>query len=236
MILPVKVRPDDPKSLKDFMPAELQPALDPNDESFDPDAKALIGFLEAEILDYYNTTRSLSDLLTPDRCPPQFLENELGFELRVRFRDDDNDAQKRKRINSAVVNHKKSGRFNEDVKIRIDLITGLSSSIFNAVPGADLDGWVWVGDTGDDSRAELWGVWGGDTGDDSGMLWKGDGLEIGVAGNIFIDLGGDAGNPNAATIAKVVEELSADGQFAYLKIHLGFVVAGVFNEYANGLI
>ena len=140
----------------------------------------------------------------------------------------------RKKIFAAIDQQKHKGLWVEDAKPKIDLITGLSSSLFSGTN----DWWpVRIGNGPGMSYQNKWSVRGaGDITAYMGIIRTGDGDEAIIPGNVYIDLGGTAVSPPASAIAAVVAMLSPDVVPVYYKIQLGYVVAGAFTTYPGGTI
>jgi len=159
------------------------------------------------------------------RIPAAFLDN-LGYYLNAGIQPQDSDTEKRQKIVRAVQSHKRRGSFNLDAKPKIDLICGGNSVIIRSF---DKDDWILVGD-GLTPTAYYWTAMGADgIDDDLGISLIGDGMEIEVAGNIYIDV--DNNSLSVADQARLELEMQ-DIVSAYMYIHFGYVnLSGHFIEY-----
>lgn len=213
----------------DFIPKLMREHISDSGQAFTDEMDSIMTDLKNDILNLQRNRRIA-------QIPNLFLD-ELGFLLEAGLTNSDSAQTKREKLKDAVPAHKRRGRFDADVKPKIDAITGLSSDIISSIDSGD---WIWLGNTGDDILDKKWGVWGGTTGgcmNDFGLDWIGSGNDLEIAGNILIDLGGDAGNPTAETIAKVVEEMEIDIAPAYMQIFLGFLdVDDNFITYPGGIV
>lgn len=88
---------------------------------------------------------------TPERCPSQFLFL-LADKFGVNFLSSDTDRLKRIKIRDAIATHKKKDRFDADIKLKIDAITGLSASLIDASFAEDM---VWD-ESSDDNDNMIW--------------------------------------------------------------------------------
>jgi hypothetical protein len=171
-------------------------------------------------------TIGLNDIIDPAKAPTIVL-NELGYYLNASLRAQDTDKQKRIKIATAIQGHKKRATFKYDAKPKIDAIALGDSVIIRGVSGDD---WILTGD-GLTPSTYYWGSMGCDgIDDDLGLGLIGDGNEIEIAGNIYIDV--DNNSLSASEIAQIVFELEIDIAPAYMKIFLGYIDGtGVFIVY-----
>lgn len=191
---------------------------------------ALVAKADEHIEDWEDDVVQLIWLLDPARCPSKLL-NTLGEFLNAGILADDDDATKRKKIGTAVESHKRRGSFVFDAKPKIDAIAGGDSSIFQII---GTDEWIIVGD-GLTPTAFYWAALGVDNVDlDLGITISGrEENDLTLAGNIAIDV------DNSGLTADEVEQIKlelADVAPAYYRVLLGYVVAGSFIIYANGII
>jgi phage tail-like protein len=191
------------------------------------DAKltALTDYLDSLLLSIHNDIIGLNYLLDPVRCPEQLIIY-LGQYLNAGIKQSDTEAQKRYKCAKAVETHKKRGSWEEDAKIKVDIICGGDSSIIRSF---DLDDWILVGD-GLTPSAYYWAALGCDgIDDDLGISLIGSGYEIEVAGNIFIDV--DNNSLSAGDQASLQEDM-IDVVPGYCYVHFGYVDgSGDFIEY-----
>jgi hypothetical protein len=171
-----------------------------------------------------------------DECPGQFLD-ELDYLLQSNIKPTDTETIKRKKICNSVSAQKKRGTWEDDSKIRIDFITGYSSSIYTALSSDD---WILCGDGMLESSLNYWGSMGADGIDSNlGISLIGEGTEIEIQGNIYINLhvGYYTTVLTAAQIQQIVLEISTDIVPAYMRIYLGYAdITGSFNLYSGGII
>lgn len=177
----------------------------------------------------------INRLQRADEAPAEFLPW-LGNLLSANLQDFDSERIKRRKIRDAVSTHKIRGTWDADAKIRIDNITGLDAQIFTA---AGQDDWILVGD-GLTPTEFYWAALGSDGIDDNlGISLIGEGTEIEVAGNIFIDAhqGINVSTLTPDQINQIVQELKDDVVPAYYRVYIGYVnVSGQFVIYSGGTI
>jgi len=194
---------------------------------YDRDEKllAFISKIDSIIQDLKDDTLSLNTFIDPMRIPSAFLDN-LGYYLNAGIQSQDTETEKRQKIAGAVEGHKRRGSFNLDAKPKIDLICGGNSVIIRSF---DKDDWILVGD-GLTPTAYYWAAMGADgIDDDLGISLIGSGLEIEVAGNIYIDV--DNSTLSAADQDRLELEMQ-DIVPGYMYVHFGYVnVSGQFIEY-----
>lgn len=175
-----------------------------------------------------NETLGLNDIIDPVKCPAVILPY-LGQFLNAGLFDQDSDKQKRIKIATAIQSHKKRGSFNFDAKPKIDAIAGGDSAIVKSFSGDD---WILVGD-GETPTAYYWSTMGYDGIDtDYGLSLIGEGDEVEIAGNIYIDV--DNNSLTADEIDQIVLELETDIAPAYFQVFIGYIdVGGNFVVYAK---
>ena len=150
------------------------------------------------------------------RCPSGFLE-ELGYLLSAGIVLGDDERRKREKILEAIEGHKNRGLWIADAKPRIDGIAGGDSQIIKSV---GVDDWILVGD-GTTPVTHYWATLGVDgIDDDLGLFLIGAMTEVGVAGNIYIDVDNDS--LTQAEIDQIVFELT-DIVPAYFRVYLGYI-------------
>ncbi len=173
---------------------------------------------------------SIEQFRTADECPASVL-NELGYLLNAGIQNEDSETVRRSKIYNAILNHKNRGTWDDDVKLRIQAITGIEPELFNQV---DNDDWILLGKESTDPD-RYWATLGTDAIDDELGIWLvGDMTEYVIAGNIYIDL--KSSILTAAQIQQIVDDLSEDIAPAYYAIYLGYISAGIFVVYAGGII
>lgn len=195
----------------------------------DATADAMLAKADTHIVDWIADIKSIQNINTIEETRSEHL-SELGFLLAAGINPGDSDKVQRTKILNAIATHKKRVLWLDDIKIRIDALTGLNSDIVTELIEDPYD-WIWY-DHGTDSPPN--GIWGDDT---DSMLWGGSGSLATIPGHVFIDFGGTVSDPTAATIAKVIEELDIDGSPAYFRISFVYDSGGgVYVVYPNGVI
>jgi hypothetical protein len=186
--------------------------------------------IEAWLTDAIN----LQYLLDVERCPNNFLFS-LGDYFAAGLKSQDSDRTKRQKIYKAIVTHKYRSTWVYSCKLIIDTITGYDAHIVYAT---DSDDWILCGD-GVMEVGTSWALLYDGSIDPWGMSLIGDGTEIEVQGNIYIDChyGVIGSTLTAAQIANIVAQISTDIVPAYMRIYLGYIDAGgIFVTYAGGTI
>lgn len=166
------------------------------------------GIWKQDILNFLN-------FFNPVKAPSVILD-ELGYLLAAGIKAGDTDDTKRKKIARAITTHKKLGEWQDDIKIRIDAITGLNTLLFDE---SLADHWILVTD-GNTPTAAYWSALGVDGIDNSLGIALDGGEGTGNAGHIFIDFTTNISAPQLAEVKAIFEE---DFIPAYLVIHLGYV-------------
>lgn len=181
--------------------------------------------LNSILTDLKNNTLGLNTFIDPMRIPAALIK-ELGFLLNADIKDQDSELERRTKVVNAVAAHKRRGSFNLDAKPKIDLICGGDSEIIRSF---DQDDWILVGD-GLTPSAYYWAAMGTDgIDDDLGISLIGEGTEIEIWGNIYIDV--DNSTLSAADQDKLELEMQ-DIVPAYFYTHFGYVNGtGQFIEY-----
>lgn len=191
---------------------------------------ALVTKADEHITDWENDVKQIAWLLDPVRAPTKFL-NELGNLVNAGILAGDSDSVKRSKIATAVESHRHRGSFVFDAKPKIDAIAGGDSSIYMVI---GTDEWIIVGD-GSTPTAFYWAALGVDDVDaDLGITISGqEETDLTIAGNIAIDI------DNSGLTADEVEQIKlalADVVPAYYQVLIGYVSAGMFVIYPNGII
>jgi hypothetical protein len=189
-------------------------------ENIDNYGQALIDYMNDLLEAIKKETVDLKYFYTIELIPPNFLKT-LGEQLISDISDDDTDRQKRVKILYGIKNRKFRSTWQDDAKIRIDNITGLDSSLLTS-PG--LDDFVICGD-GLTPPAYYWAAVGCD-GIDTGLGISviGEGVEIEILGNIYIDVGGFISVSIVNQIINNIKNIVP----AYFRIMLGYISAGNF--------
>lgn len=190
--------------------------------------------LDSIIESIFDDVLNLTTLFDVVKCPAIFLD-QLGCMLNAGLLQNDSEQTKRVKIKSAIESHKKRGSWKYHAKLIIDSITGYSAVIFR---GFDSDDWIQCGD-GILEVGTDWAVLGGDGNPPYGMSLIGEGTEIEIQGNIYIDChdGIHVSTLTAAQIQQIRDNISYDIVPAYMRIYLGYIDAvGSFVIYPNGVI
>ncbi len=170
-----------------------------------------------------------------DEAPSAFVV-QLGYLLNANIQPFDSDLQRRKKTRDAISTHKIRGTWIADVKIRIDNITGLDAVIFRSFDGDD---WILTGD-GLTPPAFYWASMGADGIDDRlGIALIGEGTEVEVAGNIYINVhdGINVATLTSDQVTQIVQEIEDDVVPAYYRVNIGYIdVTGAFIIYPGGNI
>lgn len=191
-------------------------------ENMDAYGQALVDYMNDLLEIIKEETIGLKYFYTIELVSENFLKT-IGTQLTADILDDDTDRQKRVKILYGMKNRKFRSTWQDDAKIRIDNITGLDSVLLTS-PG--LDDFIICGD-GLCPSAYYWSAVGVDgIDDDLGISIVGEGDEIEVLGNIYIDIGGLI---SAAIITQVIENIKTIVP-AYFRIILGYISAGKFVE------
>jgi hypothetical protein len=208
-----------PIPFRNYMPAFLA-------ENLDEAGQALADKIDNHIDEWFNDIIGLSYFFDPFRSPTFFLD-ELNYYLNAGFFSYDTEEQKRVKIATAIQTHKRRGSWENDAKIKIDLIAGGDSVILRAEDNGD---WILLGCCPDEPEF-YWATLGYDGIDlKYGLDLFGDFDELGIPGNIYIDVDNDSLTPDE--VNKIVAELEADIAPAYMRIFLGYVnISGQFILY-----
>lgn len=209
--------------LEDKVPEALKPV------EIGTAQKAMTDKADQNIADWISDIKRIDLFKDPIRCPVAFIE-ELNALVDSGITNSDTERQKRRKLVIAIQGHKKRGLFEDDVKIRIDNITGFSSSIFSNINA--VEDWILLGDQFDPDNE--WGAIGGDNTDPLGFFLSGDGTEGELSGIVQIDLGSASITPEQ--IEKITERTKIDLIPAYFIIQLGHIVSGSFIIFPGGVI
>ena len=191
----------------------------------DTKLNAFTAKLNSILTDLKSDTLGIQTLIDSMRIPAALIK-ELGYMLNAGIQDQDSEYDRRYKVVNAVAAHKRRGSFNLDAKPKIDLIC-LGDSVI--IRSFDKDDWILVGD-GLTPAAYYWAAMGCDGIDgDLGISLIGEGTEIEIWGNIYIDVDNNA--LSAADQTKLELEMQ-DIVPAYFYVHFGYVNAlGQFIEY-----
>jgi hypothetical protein len=169
-----------------------------------------------------------------ERCPSKYL-NELGYMLNAGLQKIDTDRIKRQKIYKAIQSHKIRGSWIDHAKIIIDAITGYSAVMFVASASDD-----WI--LGGDGIIELdspWAILESGVDDPYGMNLIGEGTEIEISGNIYINChdGIKGSTLTSDQINNIVNQIKDDIVPAYMRIYLGYIdTDDSFVVYTDGII
>lgn len=191
-------------------------------------------FLDSEFTDWFTAVKDIECLLDVDCCPADFLIY-LGNMLAASVNTVDSERTKRQKIYEAIQTHKKRGSWTNHAKIIIDAITGYDARFYKTT---DADDWILCGD-GDIETGVNWAILGGDGTAPYGMSLIGDGTELEIWGNIYIDChyGIYTAVLSAAQIEQIVNDIAMDIVPAYVRVYLGYVnTSGQFVVYTGGTI
>jgi len=195
---------------------------------------ALTDKMDEHIAELFTDVKGIANLLDVNKCPSNYLTY-LGYMLNADVQTIDSDRTKRQKIYSAIQTHKRRGSWEFHAKLIVDAITG-----YNAVRYVitDSDDWILCGD-GIVETATEWAILGGDGTSPYGFSLIGDGTEVEVWGNIYIDLhyGVYTDVLTADQIQQIVDAISEDIVPAYVRVYLGYVpTTGGFTVYSGGII
>jgi hypothetical protein len=192
---------------------------------------------DTHLKEWKNNIVNIKRLINPVECPVDFID-ELGYFVGAEIQNTDTEDQKRKKIYNAIETQKLRSTFLYDSKLRIDSITGLNSKLVTMTDIHLTSDWILCGD-GTEPSAYYWSALGCDGVDaDLGIDLIGDGTEIVVAGNVYVNchFGILISTLTASEIAAIKLYL-ADSVPAYMRMFLGYVDASNnFQYYANGQI
>lgn len=180
-----------------------------------------------ELMSSFKTdTLGLNDFIDSVKIKSGLL-TELDFLLNAGVNQTDSDRIKRQKIAKAVQGHKKRGTWKDDAKPKIDAIAGGDAQIIQSTGNDD---WIVPGD-GLTPSAFYWATMGTDgVDDDLGIAIIGEGNEIEISGNIYIDVDNDS--LTSDQVDQIVLELEEDIAPAYYRIFIGYVnVSGQFITY-----
>jgi hypothetical protein len=169
----------------------------------------------------------MKDWRIPESCPSQLLV-ELGAMLGVTILSSDSDAQKRKKIATAVHSQKYNGTWVYSAKPVIDAITGYSAVIWTS----SYSDWpIRIGDGSYYALGYAWMLRGGTSPTDGYTIIRtGSGWESIIPGTVYIDVGTSGLTPDQ--VNQIVASL-LDVVPAYIRVLIGYTTAGVFTTYVQ---
>lgn len=192
-------------------------------ENMNVEGQALVDKLNEYKNDWTKEIILLGRCNNPVLCPVSMLD-ETGYQLAAGILSSDTERQKRVKIWNAIKGHKKRSLWEDDIKIKIDNITGLDAQLYNVIGDDDS---IFVGDN-TTPPAFYWASMGCDgIDDDLGEAFIGDGTEVNIAGNIYIDLGGFV----SEDILDLIEaDISIKNKLlpSYFVIYLGYTTGTTF--------
>ena len=167
----------------------------------------------------------LNTIIDPVRMPEAILDD-VGEYLSAGIVNQDSERIKRQKIWDAISSHRLRGTWQFDVKLVVDRIAGGDAQLVSSLTDA-----YWV--LTDGTTVNNWSAFGFQSlqGFD-GIILTGGGDEEIFPGNVRIDV------DNATLTPAEVEQIKAEilESAGYLRIILGYLVAGEFVEYPNGRI
>ena len=199
-----------------YIPKVLQENLDNYGQAFIDYVDNLFTLVKKE-------TTDLKYFYTVELIPDVFLDT-IGNQFAAGILSSDTEKQKRIKILNAIAGHKKRSLWEDDIKIRIDSITGLDASLYTVIGDDDS---IFTGD-GLTPAAFYWSTMGCDgVDDDLGEALIGDGTEVNISGNIYIDLGG---NVSSDILDQIEENISIVNKLipSYFVIYLGYTSGTAF--------
>lgn len=199
-----------------------------------PAVTNLIYRMQNHLQSWRQEVLDLRFLNNPVRVNKNFID-ELGALVAAPIRPGDTERTKRQKVAYAVRNHKKFGSWKDQIKLRIDAITGYDSELIESIDSGD---WLLLGYESDDPD-KYWATMGMDGIDDGlGIDLIGDFDELQIPGNIYINLQKGITTPviSPEILDKLISDLSdPDTGFAvaYYKFFFGYIDAvGSFIIYA----
>lgn len=200
----------------------------------DPDAIALASALDRASAGMLEDILLLGERYNPESCPAEVLD-ELGYGLSASLYPTDSDATKRAKISGAIKAQKTRSTWQYSAKVALDAIVVPLGSSGSSLWASWDDTAVWLlrgalPEEPDNYMASM-GIDGVDL--NLGIALIGEGTEFEVAGNVYVDLG--ISTLTAEQVALCVASLD-DVAPAYMRVKLGYSVAGQFMAYAGGQI
>jgi hypothetical protein len=196
---------------------------------------ALTNKIDSNLIAWRKEIIELGWITSAVKCPAMFLD-EIGYMFNSAITPTDSETTKRKKIFYAIQNNQLRGTWLYSAKVIIDAITGYNAQQYTI---QSADDWIMTGDGMIEVDNPDWSILGGDVVFDDGFSLIGDGTEIELWGNIYIDLhyGIHTAVLTADQIIQIVTAIQDDIVPAYFRIYLGYVpVAGGFQVYTGGTI
>jgi len=198
---------------------------------------ALTNKLDDLFIEWFENAKSISNFSRVERCPSEFLK-ELGYLFGADISTYDDDREIRLKIYNAIRINKKRGTWVSHVKLIVDSIAGYDSRLYSLGEGSDPDDWILTGN-GELEQSSNWAILGGDGEHPYGMYLIGEGSEIEIPGNIYVNchFGIYTVVLTNEQVFKMVSDLKTFALPAYMRIYLGYLdESGVFIIYEGGTI
>lgn len=188
----------------------------------DTKAVALANKIDIDLKAWKKDTLDIARLIRADECPVDYL-NELNFILSAGFKSYDSEPLKRQKIITAIENHKKRTLWINDIKTKIDAITGYSAVIMSYKDASQDD---WIEMAGDEEAWFQNGSYCIESADNTSrfaFIELGRGDEVYVAGNFYIFPHPQNPNPilPIQTINQIVNEIYDDLP-QYYRVYLAY--------------
>lgn len=210
-----------PENFKNFLPGPLLENLDEN-------GQALIDFLNNFSDEILQDILGILYFKYPERTAISTLSGWENY-FSVTYATAKTERQRRIAISNAVRDQKNRGLWKAHIKIIIDTIAGGDSQIIEAGNTAD---WILGGDGVTIPTNSYYATLGIDGIDDQlGIDLLGEGNEIEIIGNIYIDVDNSALTQDQ--IDEMVAEITNDIIPAYFIINLGYISGGNFVPYTT---
>ena len=202
---------------------------------FKGDAKAVVlaNKIDIDLKAWKKNILDIERLIRADECPYDYLD-ELNILLSAGFKQYDNELTKRQKIVTAIERHKKRTLWVDDIKPRIDFITGYSAVIKSWMDAPQDD---WIEMAGDEIAWFQNGNYCVESADNTSLyafIEIGQGDEVYVAGNFYIFPHPLISTPvlTPAQVTQIVNEIR-DNCPAYYRV---FIAYGDYIPYAGGLV
>lgn len=186
---------------------------------------ALAAQVDSHVTVWAREADQIQFMRNAEQVPSGQALDELAYELAAPILPTDSDRIKRQKTQRAIKTNKNRSLWAEDVKPRIDAITGFSSSIFTLSSATDYNVPIFLGAPGDPPMGHVWSAFGGD-GTINGRRFIGTGDELEIKGNIYIDLG--TSTATGAQLDAIVADLDMSAIPAYFKVFFGYLTGSVF--------
>lgn len=203
-----------PKSYQDYNDLGFQALTSKIDEIFSG--------IQSDLVNFRNLRRV-------EKMSRPFL-NAIGYMLVANILIADTDVIAARKVYTALAQRKYKASWLNDVKPKIDNVTGSNAVIYS--PFNEPDWIVLCGEITDPPN--WWGVIGVDgTDDNQGLDIVGDGTESELSGNVYIDVG--ISTLTADQITQIVLSI-APSTPCFFRIYLGYTVGTNFIPYAGGVV